>query len=92
MEEKMNSILEQNKKLTEMLVSSEELQKILAKITVQLIAVDIMPVKDQKPVASLLREAAIILEKNEIFLNKDELKEAVATWAARKITWRIEKV
>lgn len=87
----MSSILEKNKKLTEMLVSSEELQKIFAKIAVQLIAADIMPVKDQKPVASLLQDTAIILEKNEIFLSKDELKEAVVTWAARKITWRIEK-
>lgn len=87
----MSSILEQNKKLTEMLMSSEELQKIFAKIIVQLIETATISVKDQKTVASLLQEAAIILEKNEIFLSTDELKEAVVTWAARKITWRIEK-
>jgi hypothetical protein len=88
----MSSILDKNKELTEELACNDELQKIFTKIAVQLITADIMPVKNQKPIASLLQDAVIILEKNEIFLSRNELKEAIVTWAQRKIFWRMEKI
>ncbi len=88
----MSSVLDKNKELARELACNDELQKIFAKIAVQLITADVLPVKNQKPLKELLKDASVVLENVKIFLTKDELREAVVTWAGRKIVWRMEKI
>ena len=88
----MDSVLDKNKELTKELACNDELQKIFTRIAVQLITADVLPVRNQKPLDELLKDASVVLENVKIFLTKDELKEAVVTWAQRKIFWRMEKI
>ena len=86
----MATIFDKNKELVTLLTNNEELQKIFSDIAIQLIT---METKSQRlQIGILLKEAAAFLEKEKIFLTVTELREAVATWATRRISWRIEKI
>ncbi|HNU96503.1 MAG TPA: hypothetical protein PKH95_03775 [Candidatus Magasanikbacteria bacterium] len=88
----MDSVLDKNKELAKELACNDELQKIFTRIAVQLITADVLPVKNQKPLDELFKDAFEILKNLKISVIKSELKEAVATWAQRKIFWRMEKI
>lgn len=88
----MDSVLDKNKELAKELACNDELQKIFTKIAVQLITADVLPVKNQKPLKELLKDASELLKSLKIYIAESELKEAVVTWAQRKIFWRMEKI
>ena len=81
-----------DKKFKKVLMENNVLEKLFAKIAIQILAEGRVELKTKKTIDELLYETEEYMINAGIICTKTEITEAVSTWTKRSICYRAEKI